>query len=297
MFGIVGEIAGNVFIFVLLAGAAVTGIELLWYRLPGKKKHTGGKRIAIITGASSGLGKEYARLTAEKEKDIDEIWLVARRLDRLQALAGTLPCKTRCLSLDLTDDAGIEKLGESLAQQDINVSLLINCAGFGKIGGQGAVTAEEQKGMTELNCIAAVAVTDMCIPYMGKGDRIINVCSTAAFQPLQKLSIYAASKAFLLRYTRALRTELLSKKIMVTAVCPYWIGDTEFIPVAKTEDKGIRHFFFASKAGRVGNISLKGAMIGFPVITPGVICTIHRFFSKFFPDTALQYIWEGIRRI
>lgn len=266
-------------------------------QVAGKRKNTGKKRIVIITGASSGLGKEYVKLTADKANEIDEIWLVARRLDRLQELAEKFPCKTRCLSLDLTEDAGIEKLRESLEQQDIRVSILINCAGFGKIGGQGSVTADEQKGMTELNCIAAVAVTDMCVPFMGKGDRIINVCSTAAFQPLQKLSIYAASKAFLLKYTRALRIELLPRKIMVTAVCPYWIGDTEFIPVAKTPDKGIKHFFFASNAKRVGNISYKGAMIGFPVITPGVISTIHRFFSKLFSDTALQYIWEGIRRI
>ena len=297
MFGIVGEIAGNIFIFALLAGVAAILAELLWYRLPGKEKNRGQKRIAIITGASSGLGREYARLISEKGKGIDEIWLVARRSERLKEVADSVSRKTRCLSADLTDESGLEKLYESLNQQNIRVGILINCAGFGKIGDYKAVSLNDKKGMIDLNCTAAVAVTDMCIPFMGKGDRIINVCSTAGFQPFQKLGIYAASKAFLLRYTRALRMELLPRRIMVTAVCPYWIGDTEFIPVAKTADNGIKRFPFASKASRVAGVSLAWSLPGLPVITPGIVCTIHRFFSKMFPDTVLQYIWEGIRRI
>lgn len=297
MFGIVGEIAGNIFIFALLAGAAAIGIELLWYRLPAKRKASGERHIAVITGASSGLGKMYAGLVAGKYKDIDEIWLVARRLDRLQEVANNLSCKTRCLAVDLTKDEGLEKLRNALEQQNVRVGVLINCAGFGKIGDNEKISVNDQKGMIDLNCTAAVLVTDMCVPFMGKGDRILNVCSTAAFQPFQKLGIYAASKAFLLRYTRALRMELLSRRIMVSAVCPYWIDDTEFIPVANTGERAVKRFVFASKVERVGRVSFFWAMSGLPVITPGVICTIHRFFSKMFPDTVLQYVWEGIRRV
>ena len=297
MFGIVGVIAGNIFIFALLAAAAVIAIELIWYRLPGKEKNKSTKRIALITGASSGLGAEYARLVATKAKETDEIWLVARRLDRLQHLADSFSVKVRCLALDLTSKEDLEKLAERLMEQNIRIGLLINCAGFGKIGDYATVSTMNKKAMISLNCTAAVTLTDMCIPFMGKGDRIINVCSTAAFQPFQKLGIYAASKAFLLRYTRTLRLELLPKRIMVSAVCPYWINDTEFISVADTGDKAIKSFPFASKVSTVSRVSYTCAMWGLPVITPGIICTIHRFFSKLLPDTALQYIWEGIRRI
>ena len=81
-----------------------------------KKRIRGRKRIAIITGASSGLGKEYVRLVSENEKNIDEIWLIARRKDRLQEAADAVASKTRCLSLDLNDDADIEKLRDNLEQ-------------------------------------------------------------------------------------------------------------------------------------------------------------------------------------
>ena len=297
MFGIVGVIVGNVFIFVLLLGVAIAALEMLWYRLPKKEMNRGEKRIALITGASSGLGREYARLVDQKAKNIDEIWLVARRLDRLQETEEMLSHSSRCIVADLTKAEDLASIKERLSQQNIRIGILINCAGFGKIGDNNTISARDQADMISLNCTAAVELTDLCLPLMKKGDRIINVCSTAAFQPFQKLNIYAASKSFLLKYSRALRMELLPRRISVTAVCPYWIKDTEFIPVAKTKDKGIRHFLFASDVKTVGKVSFTGAGIGLPVATPGIVCTIHRFFSKLFPDTVLLYIWDGIRRI
>ena len=297
MFGIIGVIAGNIFIFTLIIGAVIVCIELLWYRAGGKGGKSGGKRIAIITGASSGLGRMYAALAEEKYKDIDEIWLVARRLDKLKETSELLSCDTRCLSVDLTDEEDMENLGKCIRERNATIGLLINCAGFGKIGDHSTIDIKQQTGMIALNCTAAVALTDMCLPFMSRGSRIINVCSAAGFQPLQKLSVYAASKSFLLKYSRALRMELLPKRISVTAVCPYWIKDTEFIPVAKTKDKGVRHFPLSSDVVTVGKLSFLGAKIGLPVVTPGIVCTIHRFFSKLIPDTVLQYIWEVVRRV
>ena len=258
MFAVVAGIAGRIFIIALLTGAAVVGLELLWYRIPKRKQDRINtpvkKNIAVITGASSGLGRMYACLVYEKLKDLDEIWLVARREDKLVETAGLVSGTTRCICCDL---------------KNVRIRILINCAGKGLIGDHGSLSDKEQTGMTELNCIAAVKTVDMCLSYMHSGDRIVNVCSTAGFQPLHKLGVYAATKSFLLKYTRSLRMELLPKKIMVTAVCPYWIKDTEFIPAAVTKDRGVKRFLFASDVYSVGKLSLTGAMIGFPVIGYG----------------------------
>ena len=296
--GFIAGIAGWIFIITLLSGAAIIGLELLWYRLPGgDKKKSYNKRIALVTGASSGLGRMYACLAAERFKDLDEIWLVARREDKLKETAELIGMRTRYLVCDLADSEDVERLQGELERAKVRVGVLFNCAGFGKIGDHEALTREQQTGMIDVNCTAAVKIADICIPHMEKGDHIINVCSTAAFQPFQKLGIYAATKSFLLRYTRSLRLELLPRKIFVTAVCPYWIRDTEFIDVASTSDKGIKHFIFASDVSTVGRVSYFWSMAGLPVVTPGIICTIHRFFSKLFPDTVLQYIWGGVRRL
>ncbi len=297
--GAIAGIVGWIFIIALLAGVGIIALELLWYRLPAKAGSERGysRRIALVTGASSGLGRMYACLAAERFKDIDEIWLVARREDKLKETAELISGTTRTLVCDLSAPSDLGKLKSVLKEENVRVGILFNCAGLGKIGDHDSLSIEQQTGMIDLNCTAAVKVADMCIPHMEKGDHIINVCSTAAFQPLQKLGIYAASKSFLLKYTRSLRIELLPRKIMVTAVCPYWIKDTEFIKVATTRDKGVKHFLLASDVYTVGRVSYRGAMIGLPVVTPGIICTIHRFFSKLLPDTVLQYIWGGVRRI
>ena len=111
---------------------------------------------------------------------------------------------------------------------------------------------EELTHMIDLNCKAAVHMTAICMPHFTKGSRILQICSTAGFQPMQGLNVYAASKAFLLRYSQALRWELIGKQIYVTAVCPYWIKDTEFIGVAKHTDNpkaahAVHHFHWLPK--------------------------------------------------
>ena len=153
--------------------------------------------------------------------------------------------------------------------------------------------------MIDLNCRAAVDMTIAVLPYMKKKSRILEICSTSAFQPFQYLNVYAATKAFLYRYSRALRIELLPKGIHVTAVCPYWIKDTEFISKAKYNGDGkeIKNFIFASKAKNVVSIALNDSRIGLPVSTPGPICFIHRIAAKFIPHEIMMLIWELIRKL
>lgn len=300
---LIARIIGSIVIVMFLAGLAIVCAEMIWYRLPerGRRKPSKEgrqKRIAIITGATSGLGREYALLADVRLTSIDEIWLVARRADKLQETAVRMRHVVRCLSYDLTRTTSIMELTHLIQRKDIRVGYLINCAGFAKMGASKNITISDQADMTALNCMAAVRLTDACLPYMRRGDHIVNVCSTAAFQPMQGLNVYAASKAFLLRYSRALRQELLHERIAVTAVCPYWIKDTEFIE--RAEDAGgktVRSYPLASRVASVAAVSMIGIRMGLPVITPGIVCTIHRAFSGLLPDTVLEYIWEGIRRL
>ena len=111
------------------------------------------------------------------------------------------------------------------------------------------------------------------------------------------LNVYAASKSFLYRFSRALRFELWHRKITVTAVCPYWIKDTEFIPTAKKTEgnRRIRHFFLASNKKSVAKMALLDSRLRMPVSTPGIMCTVHRVAAKFIPSFIMCHIWDGLR--
>lgn len=257
-------------------------------------------RIALITGASSGLGRTFAGEIVKTEQNIDGFWLIARREDRLEETAKSLPWPCHILPLDLTDPAAFPKLKGELTASGVEIGILINCAGFGKIGNYEKVSMEESNRMIDLNCKAAVDVTMTCLPFMKAGDRILEICSTAAFQPFQHLNVYAASKSFLYSYSRALRMELLPRGIVVTAVCPYWMKDTEFIARAESgygpgERPAIRNFAFGVRSDKVANRAMRDSRAGLAVSTPGFVCTIHRAFSKLLPKSVLLYIWELIR--
>lgn len=260
-------------------------------------------RIALITGASSGLGTKFAIRIDKNEKNIDEIWLVARRKEKLEETAARLTKKTRIFPLDLLKRESFDTLEHALNKEEARVGLLIVNAGFAKIGNYARVTREDADSMIDLNCRAAVDTTVTCLPFMEAGDRIIEICSTAAFQPLQYIGIYASTKSFLYNYSRALRMELLPRRIAVTAVCPYWMKDTEFLSVASTNkanaapDAPIRNFSLGVPSGKVARRALAASRRGQAVCTPGLICTLHRFFGKLLPRTFMMYIWEGFRKL
>jgi len=236
--------------------------------------------IAVITGASSGMGEEFARrLVAEKDgfpgTPFDEIWLIARSSDKLSALSRELdPDRCRVISLDLTSKDAVTRFESLLKLKDPEIGLLVNSAGMGKTG---AFDAQEMKDITNtvtLNCTALSEVTRMLLPYMisygkkcpqGHGPRIINIASSAGFLPQPKFALYAATKSFVISLSRALNTELRDKNIIVTCVCPGPV-DTNFIKICKgdpnatvtgfkakfvtTVDKLIPASIRASKKGR-----------------------------------------------
>lgn len=190
-------------------------------------------KTAIITGASSGLGREFVRQIQAQFPDIGCYWLIARRTDRLQALAEQLPgISVKTISLDLTSGAAFTELEALLGQEQPQVSLLINCAGCGILGDFIEGKLDEQLRMVDLNIRALTAVTRLVLPYMAQGGRIINISSIASFVPNARMSVYSASKAYVSFLSRGLYEELKPRGITVTAVCPGPMA-TEFLSVGR----------------------------------------------------------------
>lgn len=255
-------------------------------------------QIAVVTGASSGLGREFVRQICEKEM-LDSIWVIARRENRLREIAEKHPGLIRPVPLDLTKAESFLSLKAILEEEKPDIRILVNAAGFGKIGNYAQIYGQDNDDMIDLNCKALVKITLLALPYMKKGARILEICSSSAFQPLPALNVYASTKAFVLSYSRGLRWELLERGIHVTAVCPYWIKDTEFIPVAKDTANGgaVRHFPLASRAGNVAGHALWCSKYNFPVSTPGIVCFIQRLAAKIIPRELLAALWQVFRRL
>ncbi len=256
-------------------------------------------KIAVVTGASSGLGREFVRQLARQEKQLEEIWVIARRQPQLEALRRESPVPLRVLAMDLAADGAAGRLEAALAAARPEVSVLVCAAGFGRMGDYRQVSRQDSAAIIRLNCTAAVEVTMACLPYMKAGGRILEICSTAAFQPFPYLNVYAASKAFLYRYSLALGRELRRRRITVTAVCPYWVKDTAFIqtatPAAGTP--AVRHFPLASRSRQVVARALLDSRRGRAVSTPGPVCTFHRAAAKALPAGVLMSAWEVLRKI
>lgn len=258
--------------------------------------------VAIITGASSGMGRQYA-LLADGSDEYDELWAVARRQGRLDQLAAECTTPVRTFALDLTERSACERLAEALDEAagehaDFNVGLLVNAAGFGKFATYADMKRTEVDAMVDLNCRTLVDLTQLALPYMHRGSRILQFASCAAFQPLPGLNVYAATKAFVLSYTRALRFELRGRGIRVTAVCPIWIK-TEFVEVARSTANGqtVKHPWPQLDPGHVARWSTLVNKANYPVATCSVFAFLMRVFCKVVPAPVIMWIWEGIRRI
>jgi len=189
------------------------------------------KRIAIITGASSGFGKEFALQLDMKFRCIDEYWLVARSEDKLSKLSDELLHQSKIFTLDLSLEDSVIQLVNKVKKEHAVVKLLVNSAGFGKVGSVKNMNDTELSDMIKVNCTALALLSKKLIPYMDENSRIINIASSAAFLPQPDFAVYAASKSFVLSFTRALNNELKSKEIFATAVCP-GPSDTGFFEVA-----------------------------------------------------------------
>lgn len=190
------------------------------------------KKIILITGASSGIGAAFARKLDQGFRNIDEFWLIARNEHKLQNVSYTLKHKVKCLPIDITSESTLDFLEKQLSYEDARICMLINCAGYGIMGEFANQNLGESNGMIRLNCEALTSVTHRLIPYMARNGRIIQIASSAAFMPQAGFAVYAATKAYVLSFSRALRVELADRHIYVTAVCPGPV-DTPFFDRAE----------------------------------------------------------------
>ena len=191
-------------------------------------------KVAIITGASSGIGKQFA-LQIKDKCQFDEVWLIARNQARLDETASQLGFPTRTFSVDLSDTANFTPFLDVLNEVKPEITMLINCSGFGKFEAFMDTPIDESLNMVDLNCKAVIAMTYHCIPFMPKGAKILNVASVAAYQPIPYINVYAATKSFVFYFSRALNRELKKAGISVTAVCPFWTKTAFFDRAIKKE--------------------------------------------------------------
>lgn len=194
-------------------------------------------KIAVVTGASSGMGREFV-LSIDKKyyKVLDEIWVLARRKERLEELQHKVKTKLRIFTVDLLQQESYNQYTESLEKYNPVVGILVNSSGFGKIGNFSQISRESNLSMIELNCQALTKVTYDTLPFMKKGGRIINLASSAAFLPQPGFAVYAASKSYVLSFSKALKYELAHRGIYVTAVCPGPVK-TEFFDIAEEKSQ------------------------------------------------------------
>ena len=191
-------------------------------------------KIAVVTGASSGMGREFV-LAVDKSFDLDEIWVIARRAERLNALREECKTPLRVLALDLSVRESFDEYAALLQQEQPQIRVLVNAAGYGLFGTFSELPLDGQLGISDLNDKALTAMCLLSLPYMQSGDAIVNLGSNSSWQPVPYIAVYAASKAYVLSFSRAIGRELKEKGIHVMCVCPGWVK-TEFMDRAVHDD-------------------------------------------------------------
>ena len=251
-------------------------------------------KIAIVTGASSGMGREFV-LQLSQYVQVDEIWAIARRTAALEALQAEVSVPVRAISLDLCDSASFDRMAALLEAEKPDVKLLVNAAGFGKFGAYHRVSLAEERRMIDLNCTALVLMTRLVIPYMAPGSHILELDSNSAWQPVPYITTYGATKAFVLSYSRAMNRELKPKGIRIMTMNPGWVK-TEFFNHAFQTNEGceVQHFDRLYEAKDCVATGLKDlyrtkkdySIHGFPVRAQVAMV-------KLLPHSLIMTIWQN----
>lgn len=242
-------------------------------------------KTAIITGASAGMGKIFAEKLSAAFPEIECVWLIARRVDRLDEIGKNLKIKAVSVPLDLTKSDDIAALSRKLQDENPDVKLLINNAGCGYLGNVDETDPYLLERMVDLNIKSLTLVTNAVVPHMSSGSNIINISSIASFCPNPRMTVYSSSKAYVSSFSIGLRDELRTKGISVLAVCPGPM-DTEFIEIGGI--KGHSQMFNTlpyCTPEKVVDGSLKAAKAGRAVYTPKAFFKLYRFIAHVLPRT------------
>ena len=249
------------------------------------------KNVAVITGASSGMGRVFVT-ELDKQQRFDEIWVIARRLDRLESLKGLTRAEIRPIALDLGKKKELGVYKKMLADEKPHVKVLVNAAGFGKFKAFTELPLEDQLAMIDLNDKALVSITYLTLPYMTEGSCIYQLGSLSSFQPVPYINVYGASKAFVLSFSRALNKELQKQKrgIKVMAVCPGWVS-TDFFDRAVVDNDTIVYYNRFYTAEAVIKRALKDMKKGKDVSICGFPIRMQVLATKHLPHGIVMEMW------
>ena len=250
--------------------------------------------IAIITGASSGIGEEFARQLHLSE-GIEEFWFVARRRERMEELTARLGVKAKIITADLTTEDGINIVRAALEEEKPQVKYLVNAAGFGNFGTFEELAESDVVKMIDLNVKALVLITHMTVPYMVKGGRIIELGSGSCFTPLPAFNVYASSKSFVLHYTKALNFEIKKYGLRATCFCPGWV-ETEFLgkATAKSDVTMPKSMKPLLSCERVVKKCVRAARKGRAMCVTNWYTKLQHMLFKLTPDSLLSRTWVGM---
>jgi hypothetical protein len=247
--------------------------------------------VTLITGASAGLGAEFARQCAARG---EALLLVARRRDRMEALAAELGGEVHILTADLSAPGAAAQLAGDIEALGLHVRALINNAGFGLAGRFATLPPDRQREMIDLNVAALTELSRLFLPGMlerGRGG-ILNVASTAAFQAGPNMAVYYATKAYVLSLSEALHQELKGTGIHVTCLCP-GPTRTEFFDVAGVKGKMFERM--SADAAGVVRAGLRGLDRNRAIVIPGVANRIGAFSNRLLPRAAMRRIIARIK--
>ena len=249
------------------------------------------KKIAVITGASSGMGRRFAE-TVDRYGRFDEVWVIARHQAQLEALKATVPFPIRVLALDLTDRTSFGTYAAALAEEPVQVGLLMNCSGYGKFSAVLDTPLAVNLNMTDLNCQAVVAMCQITAPYMLRGSQIINIASVAAFQPIPYIDIYGATKAFVLSFSRALNRELRGRGIRVMALCPFWTRTAFFARATVNGGESVVKKYVAMyEPEQLVQRAWRDAKRGKDVSQFGFVARFQTGLTKLLPHSLVMDVW------
>ena len=254
------------------------------------------KNIAVVTGASSGIGKEFLKLLL-KERGLDELWAIGQSEDRLKEVKEFDKARVRVFAMDLTERKNLDIIEALIVSESVNIKWLVNCAGYAKFCDYEGIDRYTSINMIDLNISALVAMGLICLPYMRKDGHIINMASQASFQPLPYQNIYSSTKAFVRNYTRALNVELKDKGVVATAVCPGWM-QTRLIERAIVKgEKGTRVFPHIVYPDVVAKKAIKDAKKSKDISIYGLYTKLSHIAAKMLPQRCMMGIWMRQQRL
>lgn len=251
------------------------------------------RKTALITGASSGFGYEFVKLFT---KDNYDLILVARNIEKLEEIRNEFTSsKIIVIQKDLTKLNSVKELYNEIKEIGLNIDVLVNNAGFGLLGEFDTLDVDRQINMIQLNVAALTELTHYVLKEMKqrRSGKILNVASTAAFQPGPLMAVYYATKAYVLSFSEALVEELKGTGITVTTLCP-GASKTNFAKVANVEKT--KMFSKAMSADVVAQLGYKAFMKGQRVIIAGTLNKLGAYSAKFLPRSFVAKIAKAITR-